>query len=229
MLCLSDTSYILNGSRLKECLSEADSNETTSTEVDAADKFLDNFHHFTAPTLPHLLALLTHPSNSFPPPNASLLVIDEISTLFSLAFPKSGEKVSDQQTPAKKTQAAQWASGRRWGVMESLISDLGKLAVTKNIAIVMISQMTTRIRDEARAMLYPAIAGHAWESGVATRITLFRDWLLKTSEGSSQGEHQQGVRFARVTKAKNMSYESIGRLATFQISQVCPLDGHCER
>ena len=193
------------------------SNDNASSELNSAEKALDGFHHFTAPTLPHLFALLTHSNDSFPQPNTSLLVIDNISTLFNTAFPKSGEKSNDQQTPAKKSQVAQWASGRRWVVMGNLISELGKLAVTKNIAIILISQMTTRIRDEARAMLYPAPAGNAWESGITARIVLFRDWLFRRPETSSQGENQPGVRFAGVAKAKNVSHEGVGRLVTFRI------------
>lgn len=102
--------------------------------------------------------------------------------------------------------------------MDKMVSDLRRLAVTKNMAIVLISQMTTRIRDEARAMLYPAIAGNAWEGGVATRIVLYRDWWSQNLKPSSQKVDHPGMRIAGVIKAKGVSYEAIGRLTAFQIT-----------
>lgn len=202
---------------MKGFLATKNGNDTVERGEDGAEMALNGLHHFFAPTLPHLFALLSHPCESFPPSKASLLVVDNISALFSLAFPRSSERSDDKQTPVKKNQVTQWAANRRWAAMDKLISDLGKLAAIENMAIVLISQMTTRIRDEARAALYPAIAGNAWESGIATRIVLFRDWLSQEPETSSQGETASGVRFAGVTKAKNVFYEGMGRLTTFRI------------
>ena len=202
---------------MKDILCLPDGTNPASTNSDNGRSGLDGLYHFTAPTLPHLLALVSHPTNCFPPPNSSLLVIDDISTLFNVAFRNAGEKGNDQQTPAKRGPASQWASGRRWAVMDNLISDLGRLAVTGNVAILLLSQMTTRIHEEARAMLRPAVTGNAWETGIATRIVLFRDWFFSSSEISSQVKFQPGVRFAGVTKVKSASSEGVGRLVAFQI------------
>ena len=101
--------------------------------------------------------------------------------------------------------------------MDHLTSDLGRLAVTRNIAVLLVSQMTTRIHDDARAMLCPAITGNAWETGIATRILLFRDWCFNSTQTSSQVDLQPGVCFAGVTKVNNISYEGVGRLAAFRI------------
>ena len=74
-------------------------------------------------------------------------------------------------------------------------------------------------------MLHPAISGTAWDTGISTRIVLFRDWIFQASEsGSSQGEYIPGVRFAGVFKAKGISYEGVGKVATFVIEEVSPLD-----
>lgn len=185
-----------------------------------ATKRLEGLHHFTTPTLPHLLSLLTHSSVGFPPPRTSLIVVDTISLPFGLAFPKTSERLADERTPVKKSDTTQWAAGRRWAVMEGLMNDLGRLAVTKNIAIVLVSQTITRIREDARATLHPAIASAAWETGISNRIVLFRDWLYTVAESSSQRALKPGVRFAGVTKAQNVSYEGIGRLSTFTITKV---------
>ena len=193
----------------------------TGSNAFDAEKALDAFHHFTAPTLPHLLTLLSHPTNGFPPSNTGLLVVDDLSTLFSLSFRNANEKSNDQQLPGKASQVTQWASGRRWVVLDHLISDLGKLALTKKIAILLTSKMTTRIQDDARAVLCPAISGKAWESGISTRILLFRDWLPKPPEKSGAGDFQPFVHFAGVTKVGNVSHEGVGRVAAFQFTKHC--------
>lgn len=186
----------------------------------SVDEYLDKFHHFITPSLPHLLALLTHQSSDFPPTETSLIVVDSISTLFALAFPKTAENASSQQTPVKKSEAAHWASGRRWAVLGDFISKISRLAVTRNIAVLLTSQMTTRIRSETGAVLHPAISGTAWDAGISTRIVLFRDWMFQASgSAGSQGEYMPGVRFAGVMKAKGVSYEGVGKVVTFMIEK----------
>jgi len=220
-----DTSYQFVGSRLGDFLSSTQVSQIQPTHEhespDRPDTGLDNLYHFTTPTLPHLLALLTHQSTSFPPPGTSLIVVDSVSTLFALAFPKTTDNRDHQQTPVKKSDAAQWASGRRWAVMGDFLSSIGRLAATKNIAILLISQTTTRIRSETGAVLHPAISGTAWDTGIGTRLLLFRDWMFQTADGlSSQGRFMPGVRFAGVVKAKGVAYEGVGKVATFTIQKV---------
>lgn len=179
--------------------------------------------------MPHLLALLTHQSTSFPPVNTSLIVIDSVSTLFALAFPKTLENADIPQTPAKKSDAVQWAAGRRWAVMGEFMSKIGRLAATNSIAVLLISQATTRIKHETRAVLHPAISGTAWDSGIGARLVLFRDWLFRgAGTPSSHGEYVPGLRFAGVMKAKGITYEGVGKVITFTIEEVscfCFLSG----
>ncbi len=185
------------------------------------DSLLENFHHYHTPTLPHLLALLTHPSPSFPPPKTSLIVIDAISTLIALAFPKALEAFDASKNPgAKKNDAVQWAASRRWAFMGDFINKIGKLATTKNIAILLVSQTTTKIRAETGAVLHPAVASTAWDAGISTRIVLFRDWAFGPAEKSNKGEFIPGVRFAGVVKASGISYEGLGKVTSFTIEEV---------
>ena len=215
------------GSRFKDILSGLEMPEEEATSHSASiDSYLQNFHHFTTPTLPHLLALLTHPSSSFPPAETTLIVVDSISTLFALAFPKTAgdSAVGQPNPPAKRSDATQWASSRRWAVMGDLVSQIGRLAATKNIAVLLTNQTITRIRAETGAVLHPALSGSAWDTGISTRIVIFRDWMFQTSEAaSSQGEYVPGVRFAGGLKAKGISHEGVGKVATFVIGNVSPL------
>ena len=183
-------------------------------------EIFERFHHFTTPTLPHLLALLTHASASFPPPKTSLIVVEAISSLFNLAFPKRLEGANSWQEPFKRPDAAQWAGSRKWAVMSDFVSKIGKLAATKHIAILLTMQTTTRVRAEAETCLYPAITGSAWDNGVHARIALFRDWLLKSGTSSSQRSYESGSRCAAVVKAGGVSYEGFGRVIPFRIRKV---------
>ena len=214
------------GPRLRDMLSDLHlpENEATS-DPESVDDHLERLHHFTTPSLPHLLALLAHQSLSSPPTETSLIVIDSFSTLFALAYPKTGENVSSQQPAVKKSDAAQWASGRRWAVMGDIISKISRLATTWNIAILLTSQMTTRVTSEAGAVLQPAISGTAWDTGISSRVVVFRDWIFQaTDAASSQGEYVPGVRLAGVSKAKGVSYEDMTKTVMFTIEKVSGLD-----
>ena len=108
--------------------------------------------------------------------------------------------------------------------MGDLISKISRLAATKNIAIILTSQTTTRIRQETGAVLHPSITGTAWDTGISTRIVIFRDWLFQGSgAASTQEEYIPGVRFARVMKAKGISDEGFGKVVTLAIEKVSHL------
>ena len=193
---------------------------SAQSDLRAAEKQMQKLTHFALPTLAHLMALLAYPSDSFPPSNTSLLVVDNISTLFALAFPKPVEDAHKQQPPAKKYDASQFASGRRWAVMADLISRMGRLAVTRNIAILLLGQTTTRVRPDTGALLCPATSGTGWDGGINSRIVLYRDWLFLSKDSSSQADHLPGVRFAGIIKAKGITYDDLARTAAFTIKQV---------
>lgn len=189
--------------------------------VRSMEDLLDKFHHYTCPTLPHLLALLTHPSPSFPPENARLIIVDSISTLFATAFPRAVDSFDGNPTSAKKNDAVQWAASRRWSVMGDLMSKLGKLAATRYLTVLLTSQTTTRIRPDTGAVLHPSISGTAWDGGISNRVVLYRDWLtVHEGDGSSQQKQIHGARFAGVVKASGVSHSGLGKIVSFTIEKV---------
>ena len=214
------------GPRLRDMLSGLNLIEDEATlDPESVDDHLERLHHFITPSLPHLLALLTHQSLYCPPSGTSLIVIDSFSTLFALAYPKTGENISSQQPAIKKSDAAQWASGRRWAVMGDIISKISRIATTWNIAILLTSQMTTRVTSEVGAVLQPAISGTTWDTGISSRVIVFRDWIFKTMDAaSSQGEYIPGVRLAGVSKAKGVSCEGMTKTVMFTIEKVSTLN-----
>lgn len=103
--------------------------------------------------------------------------------------------------------------------MSEFVSKLGKLAATKNIAILLTSQTTTRIRTETGAMIHSAVSGTAWDAGISARVFLFRDWLSNPAEEFRQGNFVPGVRFAGVSKACGVSYEGLGQIVSYTIGK----------
>lgn len=223
----TDGSYELVSSRLRDFLAESplydsEKEPRPSAIHQALDDVLHDFHHFTAPTLSHLLVLLTHSSNRFPPERAGLMVIDGISSLFTAAFPKVNEIFDNKQTAEKrKTDVAQWAASRRWAVLGEVVSSLSKLAAMSNMAILLTIQAITKITAESGAMLHPSLGSSAWDSGISTRIVLFRDWAFKSSPEAYQREFVPCVRFAGVLKAAGVLHSGAGRVVPFIIAQVC--------
>lgn len=93
------------------------------------------------PTLAHLIAIILHPPQStiaspfaFLAPGTGVLLIDNISTLFSIAFPPGidGEFLDRKSAGAVgKVQP----SVRKFGIMMDLVGGLGKVAGMRNIVV----------------------------------------------------------------------------------------------
>ena len=186
---------------------------------------LNCLHYFFTPTLPHLLALLAHPSPSFSPDKTSLIVVDAVSPLFATAFPRAVEGLDGNQAPGKKNGALQWAASRRFSVMSDFLARLGKLAAMKNIAILLISQTTTKVKTEYGTVLRPALSTRAWDAGIHNRIVLFRDWE-NVQDQQGRENRTKAVRFAGVMKIANVAYEGLGKIVSFTIEQVKPKKAH---
>ncbi|KAI2623482.1 P-loop containing nucleoside triphosphate hydrolase protein [Hypomontagnella submonticulosa] len=160
----------------------------------------DNFLHFRAPTLAHLIGLLCKPTANAIPDDTSLIVIDTLSSLVNYAFPKNFEARQIQRGPGPGPSA------RRLQVLQFLISNLQKLAATRDLCIVILSQCATRMQFERGATLIPAINAGTWEQGVATRLVLFKDWIMES-------DTVRGVHFIGIQKLN-------GKAAPGSISQV---------
>ena len=152
----------------------------------------DRFHHLTAPTLAHLLALFLHPprstlssssslsSSTFLPPRTALLVIDSISTVFDNLYRQDRGRGRQQQPQAPQHSYASSLSNRsvhspnvmskstsshsqpRHLVLSDLITRLSSLAAIHNIAVIYTSQTATRL------VRYRSINAHAAVDVAAT-------------------------------------------------------------
>lgn len=78
-------------------------------------------------------------------------------------------------------------------MLQYIIGSLQKLAATRDLAVVVLTQCATRMQAERGATLIPAINATVWEQGISTRLVLFRDWLRGDSE-------TRGLHFAAIQK-----------------------------
>ena len=117
-------------------------------------------------------------------------------------------------------------------MLQYLITALQKLAATRNIAIVILSQCITKMRPGSGAgpVLVPAVSTSAWEQGLGCRIALFRDWIPgggnSHNGNGDRGGAVRAVSLARVLKAggRHIS-EGAATVVAFEVEKVSvPLD-----
>ena len=223
----SDCAYLLVGPRFRDILS----NHQTSNPQDipssppaaqSVSELADRLHHFTAPTLAHLLALTIHPTPTFPPQNCTLLIIDSVSTPFATAYPRQDSNPFDKtdKKKSKKAEALAWAAARKRAVVGDFAAKLSKVAAIRNLAVLITSQTTTNIRPGVGAILHPAISLKTWDACISSRVVLFRDWQHAGSGASTQELDFGAVRYAAVLKAGGVSSDGTGKLACFRIETV---------
>ncbi|KAF2824292.1 P-loop containing nucleoside triphosphate hydrolase protein [Ophiobolus disseminans] len=178
------------------------------------DEVSSHFHHLAAPTLAHVLALFVHSPASFPPPNTSLVIIDSFSMLVDSAYPRNLDAKN-------KDDQSRWSAGRRFTVINELISTFSRFAALHDIALLVTCQTITRIRGASRAVLVPAISGVEWENGVSTRLVLFRDWVRQEeSSDTADGDRLRVARFAGLVKLNGVALADecgVGSVVLFAI------------
>ncbi|KAK4226784.1 P-loop containing nucleoside triphosphate hydrolase protein [Podospora fimiseda] len=151
----------------------------------------EKFRHFTCPSLAHLIALLCRPTGECIPEGTGLVVVDSLSALVNHAFPRIPQDGGGGGKEVKGKKAPPMAV-RRVQVLQYIVSSFQKLAATRNLTIVNLTQCATKIQAERGATLVPAINATAWEQGMTTRLVLFRDWAVGDNH-ESRSTHFVGV------------------------------------
>ncbi|SMR52448.1 unnamed protein product [Zymoseptoria tritici ST99CH_3D1] len=130
-----------------------------------------SFHYASLPTLSHLLSLTQRPPSSFPPRSTSLLIVDNLSTLLDLDYPRTNN-------PTNATPAQKWAASRRYAVLASLITSLQRLAAVNHISVLVTTSCAARMRPGTNmgAALAPGVGGSEWEAGIWSRIVMLQDF-----------------------------------------------------
>ncbi|KAF8464041.1 P-loop containing nucleoside triphosphate hydrolase protein, partial [Kalaharituber pfeilii] len=177
---------------------------------------LNSLRIIQCPTLAHLLALILYPppptaTYCFPEKDTGVLVIDNISTPFSIAFPPGVDahvlaKKGGKGTGASDGKAQVPSSVRRFSIMTDLAVGLGKLAAIKNIVILVLNQLTTRIIPGVGAVLQPAVGSPNWSNAFMNRLLIYRHDV--PSHKLKFPEKAKSVRYVSILKASNVSYEN---------------------
>ena len=100
----TDASHPISGLRLSQILSSFQpiTPQSPTRQPLSLTDVLSNLTYFSTPSLAHLIALLAHPTQTFPPPNTSLIIIDSFSTLISSAFPRNVDVTATPKKPNGK-------------------------------------------------------------------------------------------------------------------------------
>ena len=163
---------------------------------------LDRLIYLQPQTLAHLLTLVLHPTSSFPPPATSLLIIDDLSNYITSHVPRSS-RPHQASTPSNiiADKQASRASSRRFNILSSLSSGLTRLASSRHIAVVLLSNVTVSIKNGERALLRSALSGQMWDPAIDTRIVLYRDFPPEQLNDRLNAQERKGWRVADVLRA----------------------------
>jgi hypothetical protein len=144
-----------------------------ANEAETSTPFLPTvLHRITLHTLSHLVALVLHPTESFPPPNTKLVVIESLNMVLDQDYPRL------PYLTGTRTESQKWKASRRYAVLGSLASGLTALAALYNMAVIVTTGCSnrTRFEDGMNAALAPGIGGAEWETGVWNRVAMFHDF-----------------------------------------------------
>lgn len=158
---MPDCATRLSGAQLDRVVAAA---QPSGQDVEDA---LERFHHVSCPSLPHLLALFLHNTPSFPMNNTSLIIVESPASLLDLAYPR---QLDDRSENGK------WTASRRHAITGELARAFARLAAVRNLAILVTTHATTKLKGDAAAILKSAIANSDWDNAIAHKIVLFQDW-----------------------------------------------------
>lgn len=99
-------------------------------------------------------------------------------------------------------------------MLQYIVGSLQKLAATRDLAVVVLTQCATKMQAERGATLIPAINASVWEQGMSTRLVLFRDWFLEGSE-------THGLHFVAIQKLHGKVMPAlIESVGSFKVDEV---------
>lgn len=163
-------------------------------------EILEKFDCIDALTLPRLITVFLHPTETFPPAQAALIVVDDLSNIIHGSFPKSKGKAANATSNGVRDKQAQKAAGRKWSVLADLATAMSRLAAMRNVAILVVNQTATSLSRGEKARLKPGLTSPQWNLVVQTRILLYRDFVSPEKGEGLPASITHHIRFAEVAK-----------------------------
>ena len=180
--------------------------------------------HLHISSLPHLLALILHPSEEFPPENTSLIVIDDLSNIVTVGLPQNEKLVGTYQTPTRSTSTSMSTEAilskainqRRAAMLSAISCGLSRLAASLNIAVVVLNKASSYRKEQngvKSTILRSMLNTTQWDENVNTRIALYRDFwpevdwahLGPTEAQKQRRRHRWPLRVAEVEKVRGQA------------------------
>lgn len=171
--------------------------EAQTREAEGVKSLEDGFVHYACASLPHFLAMFCSPAatvtaspdtpaETLPdmPADTAVIVLDSLSALVNHALPRTADRKGTPLMANGKRGPA--AHEKRTQVLQYIVAALERLAETRNLAVVLLTQCASRVQaDRGGAALVPAINAVVWDRGIATRLVLFRIGHGRTARRSA--------------------------------------------
>ena len=132
----------------------------------------ESFRYLSVSTFSHLLALVSRPPSSFPPEGTTLMVLDGLEAILNVDYPRM------PYGSGNRTEQQKWQAGRRYAILGTFVTALSKLAVLRNMAVIVTTGCGSKMRadDGLAAAIGPGLGGSEWENGIWSRTVVFRDF-----------------------------------------------------
>ncbi|KAK5936809.1 hypothetical protein PMZ80_010928 [Knufia obscura] len=165
-------------------------------EQQSADERLD---HLYVSSFPHLMAVLLHPSQDFPPSGTTLLVVDNLSNIAMIGLPQS-EKVSNSSAAtngslSREDIISKSIAARRGAMLSAISAGLARVAASRNIAIVVTNSVSSHRKYGGKnSVLRSALNVQQWNENVSNRIVIYRELWPATHWASLDREEARKQR-----------------------------------
>ncbi len=162
--------------------------ESPTLDEAAELKLMHSIHCLVAQSMASLCALFAQdalPKQSIDSTNTSqfpvdtkLIVIDDLTTLHSVAFPPDIRDFSNRSTATNSK--IETPSLKRAKVLAFLSSNLNSIAASGHVAVLILNKMATKVEAGGAALVNPY--GDSWSHACANRLLIYRDAFNRKSE-----------------------------------------------
>lgn len=162
-----------------EQVTRVQSQAAAAAEEDSIQELIteDNFVLRQITQLPHFVLFALEPPDEYLPDGTTLLVIDGLSNLVMAGLPDRVRSVdAPTPSPAREEVLSKNLASRRATVVGNISASLHRLAASRNMAVVVLSQVSAGRRDGSKATLRSILSSRQWDSSVTTRIVLYRQF-----------------------------------------------------
>ncbi|KAL6248795.1 hypothetical protein RBB50_003858 [Rhinocladiella similis] len=160
----------------------------------------EKFTYLEAHSLPRLLTIFLHPSQTLPSYKTGVIIVDDLSNLILGSFSRNAKHLKAGAPSVVKEKFEKRAAGRRFQIIESLGAAMSKMATLRNLAILVLTNSTISLKTGQKALLKPALSSQAWDTTINTRIMLYRDFPDKDQESQLSKLQTRALRYAEVQR-----------------------------